>query len=103
MSDAMVDAIKSANSMPTTLWWSEKNKSDNMQNKLIACGQFSLCFNLIDYIENTVKKKPAVWGSLDAPTKQAIEDLSQRFKADFKQFIHNPFWLVEENGKRLRA
>ncbi len=103
MSDAMIDAIKTANSMPTTLWWSETDTANNMQQKLIACGQFSLCFNLIDYIENTVKKKPVVWDSLDAATKQDIEDLSQRFKADFNRFIQNPFWLVEENGKRLRA
>jgi predicted acylesterase/phospholipase RssA len=101
MSDAMIDAIKTANSMPTTLWWSETEKANKMQQKLIACGQFSLCFNLIDYIENTVKKKPAVWDSLDTATKLAIEDLSQRFKADFKRFIQNPFWLVEENAKRL--
>lgn len=99
MSGAMKKVVETANSMPTTLWWSEKNREENMQNSLIACGQFTLCFNLIDYIENTVKKKKAVWGSLEEATQKEIEALSQRLKLDFSKFIEEPLSLVEQNKK----
>ena len=74
-SHQMSEVVKAANCMPTTLWFTDEQKQHKMLDKLIACGQFTLCFNLIDYIENVVKKKKKVWDNLDDATRQDIDHL----------------------------
>ena len=95
ISGKMTEVVNAANDMPTTLWFTDEQKKDRMLDKLIACGQFTLCFNLIDYIENKVKKRKKVWDSLDEATQQEIETLCQHLKKDFELFNENPLRMVE--------
>ena len=93
----MAEVIETANSMPTTLWFTDKEKKDKMLEKLIACGQFTLCFNLLSYIEQLQKgsTKTKVWDFLSPTTQTEILDLHKKLKADFQQFLKKPLQLVD--------
>ena len=80
--------------MPTTLWFSTQNRKQRMLDNLIACGQFTVCRNLIRYVER-IQAKEELWGSLTDAEKQSIEDLNKRLRTDFQQFIDTPLWLVD--------
>ena len=92
----MVEVVNVANNMPTTLWFSDEQKKKQALKKLIACGQFTLCFNLIRYIEETIQKrqKEKVWNQLDDSTKADIEALLQKLKSDFDLFLKDPLRMV---------
>lgn len=91
----MTDVIEAANHMGTTLWFSDQQRKDNTLDKLIACGQFTLCYNLTTYIER-IKKKEELWNSLTDKEKNDIEDLNNKCLSDFEKFKDDPFWLVNQ-------
>ncbi len=39
-----------ASQMATTLWWSKQDIEVDRMNKLIACGEFTVCYNLLKYV-----------------------------------------------------
>ena len=95
----MTDVIEAANHMGTTLWFSDQQRKDNTLDKLIACGQFTLCYNLTTYIER-IKKKEDLWSSLTDKEKNDIEGLNKKCLADFEKFKIDPFWLVKKLNTR---
>ena len=74
-----------ASEMPTTLWWDETDKKLDRYNALIACGQFTTCYNLIDYIVELEK---------DMPVSEEVLALKKRLISDWKQFNENPKFMV---------
>ena len=81
--------------MPTTLWFDDPA---DLQ-KLIACGEYSMCYNLIDYILRRYgqqKSKYPAW----------VRELLDRLVEDWKKFEVNPmmmareiFWVKSEEWK----
>ena len=96
----MSEVVEAANHMGTTLWFSDEQRKDNMLDKLIACGQFTLCYNLTEHIKG-IKKNEELWNSLSPADHTAIENLNNKCLADFDKFKADPFWLTKElsNGK----
>ncbi|MDC8004342.1 patatin-like phospholipase family protein [Aureisphaera galaxeae] len=45
-----------ASQTPTTLWWDEEDIKVNRMDSLIACGHFTTCYNLLDYVIDLQKK-----------------------------------------------
>ena len=74
-----------ASETPTTLWWDEADRKVDRLESLVACGQFTACYNLMDYI---LKLKEAGHGSL------ALDQLYNQLEADWKQFNEAPRFLV---------
>jgi len=97
--EMMLVAAK-ANTMKTTLWFTtEELKGDkNMLDTIIACGQFTTCFNLLEYIEKTLKraKYKNDYESYDAQTKEDINKLQAELFADWRKFKEDPYWMVKE-------
>lgn len=78
-----------AASMGTTLWFTEEEKADGMHDAVIACGQYTMCFNLLQYIE-TIKKR-----SRNLNKQHAILlTCEQQLKADWERFQKDPFWKL---------
>jgi len=102
--ETMQDIVKTANNMPTTLWFSEKEKKANTLEKLIACGQFSLCKNLMDYIDGLkkAKTKERVWDQLDSTSQNNIDQLRRDLEEDWKTFLVDPFWLVNDYNEKMK-
>jgi hypothetical protein len=78
-STEMQKITRAAADMPTTLWFDDPS---DLQ-KLIACGEYSICYNLIDYVlrlEEKRKSKYPQW------FEQAVED--------WKKFERDPMMMA---------
>ncbi len=74
-----------ASEMPTTLWWDATDIKLDRYNALIACGQFTTCYNLIDYIIKLEK---------DIPISAEVLALKKRLIKDWRQFNKDPKFMV---------
>lgn len=74
-----------ASQTPTTLWWDDKDLNLQRQDNLIACGQFTTCYSVMDYI---LKLKAA---GLAQPEHDA---LYAQLSSDWKKFNTNPLFLI---------
>ncbi len=105
MSPAMEAVITLANTMPTTLWFSQKNKDDGMLDSLIACGQISLCYNLKQYNQQLRALKmdyrgSDVWSGLSATEKEVVDEMDRQLEVCWQKFREDPFWLLKEDIAR---
>ena len=78
--------------MPTTLWWDEKDIQKDRMDALIACGQFTSCYKLMDYILKLKKNKKI---KLTEEELVAVDALYDALEKDWKQFNENPLFHVE--------
>ena len=76
-----------ASDMSTTLWFDPKT-GDATRDAIIACGQFTLCYNLIKYIYRQELTQPE-WRS-----NAQLQALKGRLLEDWKQFKTKPEFLV---------
>ncbi|MEN8185521.1 MAG: patatin-like phospholipase family protein [Bacteroidota bacterium] len=74
-----------ASDAPTSLWWDENDKSHDRMDCLIACGQFTTCYNLMDYILKLKKSEI---------TSKEIDDMYSLLEKDWKEFNKNPLFIV---------
>ena len=93
-------ATQKANTKMTTLWFTDKELEGdkNMLDTLIACGQFTTCFNLLEYIERTIKHEfyRSDYEAYTPEIKQAIEELHHSLMEDWRKFKLNPYWMVNK-------
>ena len=86
-----------ASEMPTTLWWDKTDIDKNRMDALIACGQFTTCYKLMDYILTLKDKAEEL--KLDSQEIKALDDLYLLLEKDWKAFNKSPMFLVEELNK----
>jgi predicted acylesterase/phospholipase RssA len=79
-SEEIQEITRAAASMPTTLWFDDPL---DLQ-KLIACGEYSICYNLIDYILRLEEKR-----------KLKYPEWFERAVEDWKKFERDPMMMVE--------
>ncbi|MBQ0787892.1 MAG: patatin-like phospholipase family protein [Oceanihabitans sp.] len=79
-----------ASETPTTLWWDKTDIAKNRMETLVACGQFTVCYELMDYI---LKLKADPDNITDFTE---IDKLYAALQTDWKTFNKQPLWLVEE-------
>ena len=86
--------------MGTTLWFDDKN--DLNRAALIACGQFTTCYNLLVYISRMkVPGKPGeqpYFNSLSQLYQGRINKLEADLKAFYTKFGGDPFALYNQLG-----
>ncbi len=84
--DRIYKAAKIASEMETTLWFSgEDRKADRLKN-LVACGQFTACYKLLNYCYELDKS------DIDIDRK-LLETMKNNFQSDWNKFINDPYWL----------
>lgn len=103
--EKIILATSKANTKHTTLWFTDEELAgdDHMLDTLIACGQFTTCFNLLEYIERTIKNEyyQSDYKKYDDATRAAIDQLQASLMADWIKFKENPYWMVNEwNAKK---
>ncbi|MBI2721270.1 MAG: patatin-like phospholipase family protein [Bacteroidetes bacterium] len=98
--DQIIKTATKANEMGTKLWFTteELEGAKNMPDTLIACGQFTMCFSLLEYIEKYIKNKKYQrnYKKYSAEIKNAIDELENELLKDWKKFKTNPYWMVNE-------
>lgn len=88
-SENLESVCLTASETPTTLWWDKTDVAKNRMQSLIACGQFTICYELMDYI---VKLKASKDDRVVDFTE--IDILYKALEADWKSFNKKPLWLV---------
>lgn len=97
----MEKTAESAASMATTLWFDEQEMQAGKLTDLIACGQFTACYNLYEYI---IKLENVRSQAVDDEEKAYVEqvdwtslaDLKRQLTADWIRFKENPVWLHQQ-------
>ena len=74
-----------ASMMPTTLWWDAKDLKVRRQENLIACGQFTTCYNLIKYIQDLPEEYQT----------EKVKMLEKVLVKDWKKFEDDPLLFVK--------
>ena len=83
ISHILIEISEKAKSMGTTLWFTSEELEDDFKrnrsllNSLIACGQFTGCYNLLEYIEKILWNRENKEGYDNYPLtlKSEIKDL----------------------------
>ena len=83
-SEKIRQAALIASNTPTTLWWDEEDRKLNRLDNLIACGQFTTCHNLIQFIKNLPKEKKTA----------AVNDILDQLQNDWDSFKKDPLHKV---------
>ncbi len=97
ISPAARRVINMANNMPTTLWFTQKEKDEGMLDNLIAAGQITMCHNLIKYIKKIKEGRyqDRVWAVLSPEEQEAITTMETSMKKDWERFQEDPHWLLQ--------
>lgn len=82
-SEALMQTAQQAREMGTTLWFDENNL--DKRDKIIATGQFTMCFNLLVYLLE-IEKVTKLSLSLKTLKNDSIQD--------WKRFNENPMWMI---------
>ncbi|MGB5981689.1 MAG: patatin-like phospholipase family protein [Nonlabens sp.] len=96
-----------ASQTATTLWWSEEDIKVHRMDKLIACGQFTVCYNLLKYVIDLQKGKEdqsnidkLVRGSvLEVASEYDLFNLKrveEELRELWSKFNEDPMWMVGE-------
>ena len=82
-----------AHEMGTTLWFTPEQLAgeENTLDSLIACGQFTACFNLLEYIEKLRAEND--YKNYPEPLKEEINRMYTAIWEDWTEFKKNPFWF----------
>lgn len=84
-----------ASAMGTTLWFTAEelkrtpNSPHNVLDKVIACGQFTMCWNLLEFIGKLKKSDHNTTSDL-----KTIFECEEQLKNDWLRFKENPFWFT---------
>ena len=89
------ETAKKASDMGTTLWFTQKElQADQLLDVVIACGQFSICWNLLEYIYR-IKADNSNTGA----AHNQILALEAEIVDHWRRFNVDPFWMVRGDGK----
>jgi predicted acylesterase/phospholipase RssA len=83
-----------ASSFATTLWFTEKDTSDDMLMKLVATGQVTMCYNLIKYLEKLIYHKDSEFSKLPLKVQTELQDLLKYCVKDWLKFKCYPMIMT---------
>jgi predicted acylesterase/phospholipase RssA len=78
----------------TTLWFTDQEKLDDTLKKLVATGQFTLCYNMITYMDKLMLTTDNGFNALDERTRNSIQKLYEQCQADWAAFKKDPMFMV---------
>lgn len=79
-----------ASEMPTTLWWDGDDRNVNRLDNLIAAGQFTTCYNIMEYILKLKNK---------GITSAVLETLFNDLQKDWRLLNDTPLFFVNKSDK----
>ena len=91
-SEAIQQNSTQAASMGTTLWFTSQEKEAGMPQAILACGQYTMCFNLLQYIE----KIETTSANLN-PAHDLFKSCKAQLEQAWKKFQKDPQWMVPKN------
>lgn len=96
-SEDMQQISQQAASMGTTLWFTDQEKAEGMPQAIFACGQYTMCFNLLSYIESIEKDNTNLTEAHDL-----IKACKPQLLEAWEKFKENPRCMLPEEFKLLK-
>jgi hypothetical protein len=90
--DAIEKIAEEARNMGTTLWFDETDNKNEMLKKIIVCGQFTTCANLLEYVM-TLQKRGL---PLAAAETAQLQRIRTQLEHHWQQFKADPFFLYRQ-------
>jgi hypothetical protein len=91
----MQKVAENAFSMATTLWFDKiRSMITHKQASLVATGQFTTCYNLLEYTHRL--KESEAYKQFDPDYKKRVNDLYELLLGDFTAFNKDPFMLYNK-------
>ena len=97
-SNLIFEAAKIASEMETALWFTDEDREVSRLKNLVACGQFTACYNLLKYCMDLKNDEANVDQSL-------LDQMIEIFQADWNKFIKDTYYLhdyLEVKEEELR-
>ena len=88
-SEAMQQNSDRATNMGTTLWFTPEDKAAGVPQALLACGQYTICYNLLDYIEKIQADPTNLTEGHDL-----LVSLKPQLLEAWNRFQRDPQWIV---------
>jgi hypothetical protein len=91
---------ETAYQMGTTLWFDKSCVEEKHSLEcLIATGQFTTCYNLLEYIERL--RQNNLIDSFSPSFQDRIKEIERKLIDDFEKFRTDPFYLVNKLGSNM--
>ena len=91
ISKAIIKNSHKSTSFGTTLWFTKKDKKNDMLNTVVACGEYTACYNLLSYLIIQYGDR-----ATEMPVFKELLSL-------WKKFQENPKFLVEERQGKIKT
>jgi len=89
-----------ASKMGTTLWFVEEEVKSQIMDKIIQCGQFTACANVLEYTLTLIRQEEASELNLDRQTLNRLKAVKDILESDWNAFRDQPdFYFREEMAK----
>jgi hypothetical protein len=96
-SQAMQLVAQSAFEMGTTLWFDSAQRENFKLADIVACGQFTTCFNLLEYIDRLEKAEG--YNLLPQNKRDRVTAMREQVLKDLDKFKTDPYWMYNALGK----
>lgn len=83
-----------ASNFHSTLWFSKDDLDKDIPKQILACGQFSICYELYMWVDSHNGRLANMQGVLS----QLSKNLKGTLKEDWGKFKENPYMLVDLNN-----
>ncbi|ARS39050.1 hypothetical protein CA265_04910 [Sphingobacteriaceae bacterium GW460-11-11-14-LB5] len=80
----------------TSLWFTDTQVLDQTLRKLIASGEFTMCFNMKIYLEKIMTDSCSGYAEMDTTNKTLIDEVYAQCIADFDRFRKDPYFMYDE-------
>lgn len=89
---------QTAFNMGTTLWFDkEASHQQHSEACIIACGQFTTCYNLLEYVGRLKASHSAV-PTYEPKYSARIDNLEKQLLSDYEHFKTDPFFMYNQYG-----
>jgi len=96
LKDKIPGVADEARSMDTTLWFTEDEVTRQMLDKIIQCGQFTACANLLEYTLTLIRKHEAGKLSVASSDLAMLEAVRKTLLSDWDAFRAEPEFYFRE-------
>lgn len=96
-SQAMQLVAQSAFEMGTTLWFDSAQRENFKLADIVACGQFTTCHNLLEYIDRLEKAEG--YAQLKQTQRERVTRIREQLARDMEKFKADPYWMYNALGK----
>jgi predicted acylesterase/phospholipase RssA len=93
VTDSLQHIAEDARTMGTTLWFGKDDMKNEKLKKVVTCGQFTTCMNLIEYVLSIERKVERKELSLEENELNKLKAVKEQLLKDWQQFKVNPYFM----------